>query len=140
MADPTYTIDRKALAYLLYGKVPTSDIVPIYIDLRRRAESVERRARVLVGKRTGALAASIGVSDYRVPNGWHFRVMADNRVAMWHHRGTKPHVIKGPVTFPAGGKMITAARVAHPGTRPNPFLRNALPAFMAARDNPALLR
>lgn len=129
-----YDIDHRAVAYLLFGKIPTSDITPIYPDLRRRAEAVSVRAKVLVGKRTGALAASIGVSDTRLPGGWNFRITADRRYALYHHRGTKPHIIKGPVAFRSGGRLVVARNVHHPGTKPNPYLSRALPAFMATRD------
>jgi hypothetical protein len=135
-----YEINQRAVDYLLYGKVPTSDIIPIYPELRRRAESVQRRAIALVGKDSGRLAANIELDDFRVPSGWHFRVSANTPYAMHHHQGTRPHNIEGPLEFPGRRGMVRVQRVSHPGTRPNPFLEDALPAFMAARDIPSLVR
>lgn len=135
-----YTINDRAVAQLLYGKVPTADIIPIYPELRRRAEAVERRAKLLAGKRTGHLARSIHLTDYRVPGGWHFRITAHAPYALLHHRGTKPHKIIGPVGFRASGRKIVVSEVDHPGTKPNPFLANALHAFLGLRDIPSLVR
>jgi hypothetical protein len=109
-------------------------MVPIYHDLNRRAESVQRRAKVLVGKDTGRLAARITLTSRPVPPFWWFTITGDTRYAYYHHRGTKPHVIVGSLEFRKGGRMVHTREVHHPGTKPNPFLRNALPAFMAARD------
>ncbi len=44
--------------------------------------------------------------------------------------GTPPHVIKPTekkaLKFKSGGKVIFAKQVKHPGSRPNPFVRNAI--------------
>jgi hypothetical protein len=46
------------------------------------------------------------------------------------HDGTRPHVIvprnRKVLRFKVGGKIVYARRVNHPGTRPRPFLRQAL--------------
>jgi hypothetical protein len=131
-----YTIDRPAVAALLYGKVyAPGDMISIYFDLDRRARAVQTRARVLVGKRTGHLAARITLSSRAVPPFWWFTVTGDTRYAYYHHRGTKPHIITGSLEFRSGGRMVHTRMVHHPGTRPNPFLSRALPAFMSLRDH-----
>lgn len=134
-----YEINRVAVAQLLFGKVDKpGDMVSIYFDLERRARSVQRRAKVLVGKDTGRLASRITLTSRRAPPFWWFQIEGDTRYAYYHHRGTKPHIIEGDLKFRSGGRLIHTRVVHHPGTAPNPFLRNALPAFMGARDAPGL--
>jgi hypothetical protein len=137
-----YEVNHAAVAKLLFGKTIYPDMMPIYYDLHRRAESVQRRARVLVGKRTGYLASRITLTSRRVPPFWYFTVTGDTRYAYMHHRGTRPHIITGKLggdlEFRSGGRLVHTRVVHHPGTRPNPFLSRALPAFMGARDLPHL--
>jgi hypothetical protein len=129
-----YEVHRPAVAKLLFGKTVYPDMVPIYHDLNRRAKSVQRRAKVLVGKDTGRLAARIELSSRAAPPYWWFTITGNTRYAWWHHQGTRPHVIEGSLEFRKGGRMVHARVVHHPGTDPNPYLRNALPAFLHARD------
>lgn len=46
------------------------------------------------------------------------------------HQGTRPHVIRprnaSALRFEMGGRRVFAASVNHPGTRPRPFLTNAV--------------
>lgn len=88
-------------------------------------------ARKQVGKKTGALARSIGVSVKRAPYGVEMKVFATDKKAMMHHEGTRPHVIlpKNPggiLVFSKGTRVIRTARVMHPGTKPNRFLSDQL--------------
>lgn len=60
------------------------------------------------------------------------QVGSEDPIALYHHEGTRPHVIV-PRTAPRlvfysarAGRVIYAKRVNHPGTRPNRFLTNAL--------------
>lgn len=129
-----YEVNRPAVAKLLFGKTVYPDMVPIYPDLYRRAQSVQRRAIVLVGKKTGHLASRITLSSRAAPPYWWFQVEGNTTYAYLHHRGTKPHIIKGAMEFRSGGRMVHTSIVHHPGTAPNPYLRNALPAFMFARN------
>lgn len=124
-----YEINHTAVAKLLYGKTPSSDMIPIYPELSRRAKQVELASKGLAGKRTGRLVANISLSsELRAPY-WYFRITADVPYALAHHRGTRPHLIEGHLKFRSHGKMVYTRVVHHPGTRANPFLRNALPAF-----------
>jgi hypothetical protein len=134
-----YEVNHANVAKLLYGKTPYPDLIPIYPDLRRRAEAVATRARVLVRKRTGKTAASINVTSRLEGPFWYFRIEAHTRYAYYLHQGTRPHAIAGHLggvmTFREKGKTVHARVVHHPGSRPNPYLTRALPAFMALRDN-----
>lgn len=125
-----YEINHAAVAKLLYGKTPAPDMIPIYPELWRRAKMVEFTAKGLAGKDTGRLAASIVTSsELRTPY-WWFKIHARAPYALAHHRGTRPHLITGDMKFRTHGKTVHARIVHHPGTKANPFLRNALPAFM----------
>jgi hypothetical protein len=132
-----YDINRAAVAKLLYGKTYYPDMVPIYHDLNRRAKEVQRVAKRKVGKDTGRLAARITLDSWAVPPYWWFRVEGNTRYAYMHHQGTRPHTIEGGLEFRSHGRMMHARIVHHPGTRPNPFLRDALPAFMSLRQGVA---
>jgi hypothetical protein len=124
-----YEINHAAVAKLLYGKTPAPDMIPIYPELWRRTKMVEFAAKGLVGKDSGRLMRSITTSsELRMPY-WWFRVTADTPYALAHHRGTRPHLITGDLKFTDHGKTVHARVVHHPGTRGNPFLRDALPVF-----------
>lgn len=130
-----YEINQRALNNLLHGKARYPDLEPIWYDLNRRAESVKNRAQALVHRRTGRTAASIDVTSRLFGYGWRFTIEAHTRYSYMLHEGTHPHLIRGPSRFPGrGGAVIEAQNIHHPGSRANPFLREALPAFMAARD------
>ncbi len=101
-------------------------------DLGARADRVERRARQLVGIDTTRLIRSI-----RQERGAGFIDIVAGRpgstyYVLYHHDGTGPHTIRPrrakALRFVVAGRVVYAQKVRHPGTRPNPFLRNALPA------------
>lgn len=129
------TIDPRVLADLL-----RSTSGPIVRDTIRRATRVQVRARELVGKDTRQLEASIVqriVTDQQGVSVLVGTFAPEHLVkrAKWHHDGTKPHVIlprKAKVLrFPkskGSSVYIFAKKVNHPGTKPNPYLVNALPA------------
>lgn len=139
----THTINHAAVAKLLYGKVPAPDMIPIYPDLRRRAEMVATKARLYVGKDSGRTAASIDVNSTLRGPVWNFRIEAHTRYAYYHHQGTRPHIITGGVggvvTFRSHGRIVHTRIVHHPGFHGNPFLSRALPEFMLLRDKIARL-
>ncbi|OLT26536.1 hypothetical protein BJF83_20845 [Nocardiopsis sp. CNR-923] len=86
----------------------------------RLAHAVAADARRYVGVRTGRLRSTIRVQDNRVTVG--------TRYWRYHHDGTRPHTIlprnKKALYWP--GARHPVARVHHPGTKANPFLRKAL--------------
>jgi hypothetical protein len=133
-----YDINHAAVTNLLFGKAVAPDLIPIYHDLNRRAKAVQREAKILVGKKTGRLASRITLTSRAAPPYWWFKVEGNTTYALMHHRGTKPHIIEGSLSFRSGGRLIHTRIVHHPGTRGNPFLREALPAFMKLGDVPSL--
>jgi hypothetical protein len=133
----SHEINRPAVAKLLFGKAYYPDMVPIFHDLNRRAKEVQRIAKIKVGKDSGRLAANIDLTSRAAPPYWWFKVEGNTRYAYMHHQGTRPHVITGSLEFRKGGRMVHTREVHHPGTAPNPYLRTALPAFMALRQGVA---
>jgi hypothetical protein len=96
-------------------------------DLRRRGRELVKLARAQVGKDSGVLMRSIGYSLETGPNGLYIRVGSNNRHALMHHNGTRPHIIRprrpnGMLRFSQGGVIVHRKLVHHPGTRPNPYL------------------
>ena len=148
MAKPTGTfgtyvvINPRALQALLTG---TNG--PVVRDLMRRGNRVKAEAQRLVGvydippggpvrsRRPGTLRDSIVTRLARGgPNGVACLVGTDDPIALWHHEGTVAHTIV-PVRrrwlwfyWRRIGAEVFAKRVRHPGTKPNRFLVNALPA------------
>lgn len=104
--------------------------------LQRRMREIIRLvaadARVNAPVDTGRLAQAIK-EDPIVSNG-PFRVIggvtSHAPYSAFVHMGTKPHVIRprnaSALKFNAGGETVFAASVNHPGTKPRPFLTNAL--------------
>lgn len=96
----------------------------------RVAAEARRRAPV----KTGALRASIRVAQSRDVLGRYavgYDVSASVPYALFVHEGTAPHIIRprragGLLRFQVGGQTVFAREVKHPGTRPNPFLADAL--------------
>jgi hypothetical protein len=100
--------------------------------LESQAKGVERLARTLAPKGTGALAASIRAGSV-VPSslGLEVEVTAHAPYSLMVHEGTPPHIISpngpGVLVFPAGGGgIVFAEEVHHPGTKGQPFLSEAL--------------
>lgn len=105
--------------------------------LARKAASLARRisaqAKTNVPVRSGFLGRSIQEDPivfsgpFRVTTG--VTATADYAAAV--HDGTRPHVIRAKngkaLAFPgSNGQTIFRRSVNHPGTRPRPFLRNAV--------------
>ena len=102
---------------------------PVVFHLANIGRQVEGNARRLVGVKTGRLKASIGSRIVRGFPGHNVEVFADTPYAVYHHDGTRPHVIrprrKRVLKFQSGGQTVFARKVNHPGTRANPFLLRA---------------
>lgn len=101
---------------------------PVYEATKDIAERGAVLARLYAPVVTGALRDSIVVR--RIGNGPTWAVIAKAEHAKFVHKGTRPHRIQavrrqalrwGPTDAP-----IFAAWVNHPGTKANPFLKNAL--------------
>lgn len=108
----------------------TGEASPVMRAMRRFGRRVEADAKMRAPVDTGRLRQSIGhdiaVSGSRI----RMTVFADVGYARFVHEGTGPHVIRPKhaqaLRFQSNGKTIFASVVHHPGTRPRPFLRNAV--------------
>lgn len=126
-------MDPAKLAELLRG--PNG---PVMRRLIQDGQLVKAEARRLVGvseampgerrkRRHGQLRDSIVV---RVRGEGIVEVGSEDPIALLHHEGTSPHVIRGnpKLVFWWDQKMRVVAfpEVHHPGTEPNPYLEDAL--------------
>lgn len=109
---------------------PGAPVVKLVNQLGRRVtNSAKQRTPVNTGNlRNSIRQEPVKVEGARVS----FSVVADADYASFVHDGTRPHVITPKsakvLAFRAGGTMVFASRVNHPGTKARPFLRNALEA------------
>lgn len=87
-------------------------------------------AKVQVGVDTGALKRSINYRLVKSSSGLGVRVGSDNRIALMHHQGTRPHIIvprkAQTLRFYSRGRIVYSKLVHHPGTKPNRYLTDNL--------------
>lgn len=121
-----FTPDRLGMAYVLRGEGGL-----VHKDITRRTRRANTFAKAQVGKDTRALVRSI---SYRVATGSRGgvtgTVTANNKIAIMHHNGTRPHTIVATpnktMRFKSRGRIVYAKIVRHPGTKPNRFLTDSL--------------
>lgn len=125
MAASKFTISERGVA-----DVTTSSRGPVRRDMQRRLNRVQALAKRLVGHRSGLLRNAIKTKMYDSGGVLVGEVYANVRYALMHHEGTRPHIIVPQratmLRFKVGGRIVYAHKVMHPGTKPNPYLRNAL--------------
>lgn len=129
MAEPGRIIfDKAAITAVLSG--PQGMVAR---DHLKRTLKVEAAAKRLCPVDEGRLRSSIRHNMGRDARGLFGRVGTDVSYARAVHDGTRPHVIVPRnvrlLRFPTtrrGSTFVFAKRVNHPGTRPRPFLRDAL--------------
>lgn len=102
----------------------------VYNEIQKRTRRANTFAKAQVGKDTRELYRSI---SYRITAGSGNVlgvVSANNKIALMHHNGTRPHIIAArnaqTLRFKSRGKIVYAKVVRHPGTRPNRFLTDSL--------------
>jgi len=87
-------------------------------------------AKYQAGYKTGALRSSINYRITADSRGLVALIGSDNRVALMHHQGTRPHIIAArrakTLRFYSHGRIVYAKVVHHPGTRPNRYLTDNL--------------
>lgn len=120
-SDVTFVPDEVAIAQLRY-----SWDGPIGRDLNRRLRTLEFRARMSTGVKTGELKRRMETKRKVVRQGLEGRVGSPVKYAAAHHDGARPHIIRPrnakALRFVVGGRVVFAGRVNHPGNRPNPYL------------------
>jgi len=95
------------------------------------SRNIATMARSEVGVKTGALKFSITTHPlHRGRTGLKATVGSRLPYAYYHHEGTRPHIIRPNnhkyLRFRAGGRIVYAKQVRHPGTRPNHYLTNPM--------------
>lgn len=107
--------------------------------LEKRSQRAVRGAKAQVGKKTRRLMKSIHKKHLGNRTGQYVWI-GSNTVpyAYIHHQGSRPHLILpndpgGKLVFRKGSRVIVTPRVLHPGTRPNPYLRNQLVHFVSPK-------
>lgn len=102
--------------------------------LHKTGNRISQKAKLQVGKKTGALARSIKFQHIaRNTLGPGIKVGGYTTYALMHHQGTKPHIITpskpgGNLVFRKGSRVIHTQIVRHPGTRPNNYLTDPMRA------------
>lgn len=98
--------------------------------LRKRAQVLQALAQRQVGVKSGALRRSIRYQVVRDSKGLVATVGSNNRIALMHHNGTKPHIIlpryAQTLRFYSHGRIVYSKMVHHPGTKPNKYLTDNL--------------
>jgi hypothetical protein len=135
-------IDSKALDNMLRG--PNGEVVR---DLIRRAEMLQRLAKDQCGfgkgnDPHGHLRDSIVKRVMSGGQNPQVMVGSSHPIAMIHHEGTRAHLIEPKSASvlawedgSAVGGMRFARRVNHPGTKPNRYLTDNLPAIIHESGN-----
>lgn len=98
--------------------------------LTNRGRLLQKLAKAQVGVDSGKLRKSINYKLTKKSSGLVMTVGSGNKIAFWHHEGTKPHTIlpktAKTMRFNSRGKIVYAKVVNHPGTRPNKYLTDNL--------------
>lgn len=107
--------------------------------LHKTANHITQLAKLQVGKKTGALRASIRF-EHIAKNaiGPAVKVGAYKHYALLHHQGTRPHLITpnkpgGTLIFTKGARVIQTKVVRHPGTRKNEYLTTPMRTVVRAQ-------
>lgn len=141
-------IDGQKLAEVLRG--PNGPVVRRLIE---DAELVKREAVRRVGvyqppdaysaanrrRRPGTLRDKIVKRVVQGSAGVVLQVGAEDEIALLHHEGTVPHIIRARLRpmlvfyWPKVGRVVAFKFVHHPGTEPNRFLTDAMAAVLPGR-------
>lgn len=106
-----------------------------YLEMGRIAALAAAKAQV--GVKTGALKKNI--SSYHLGNftGQFVGLRATRPYALIHHEGSKKHIIEprgtNQLIFRGRSGVIATYHVAHPGTKPNRYLKDQMRIFGRVR-------
>lgn len=118
--------DALGLSYVLrHPNGPTGQYIT------NRTGQLYMLARFQVGKKTYDLYNSLTFDVISGAGGLVGTVTANDKKAIMHHNGTRPHLIypnkAKTLRFSSRGRIVYAKVVRHPGTKPNRFLTDNLP-------------
>lgn len=122
---PIFVLDRQELSQQLTGSEAVA--VRAMARLGRRIEAnAKQRAPVDTGNLRRSIGHELSVQGTRIV----LEVFATANYAKFVHDGTEPHLIRPrrakALAFEAGGRTVFAAWAMHPGTKPRPFLQDAV--------------
>lgn len=101
------------------------DVITLWSEIERSLNRGVLRAKGEVGVKTGRLKNSIRSYHTGSSRGQIYGLIASRKYALVHHEGSRAH--KMEIIRPSGKSRILVSRtVMHPGTKPNPYLRNQL--------------
>ena len=110
--------------------VTNSPIGDVGKYMKKRGRLMVALAKRQVGKDTGALSASIKMTNYRTTYGQNMKIGSEVNYALMHHNGTRPHIIRPDTAqilkFTSGSRVVHTREVNHPGTKPNRYLSDQL--------------
>lgn len=119
---------------LRFLNTPHGDRKTLWKHLERRGDLAVFGAKRKVGVKTGALQRSIHKRHLGNLTGQYLWIGSERGHALMHHEGTRRHIIRAPqnkvLKFQRGGQMVYTSQVRHPGTKPNPYLREQLKYFI----------
>ncbi|MFF1834244.1 hypothetical protein ACFVXE_08565 [Streptomyces sp. NPDC058231] len=97
---------------------------------RKLAERTERTARIAEREALGSMGSYVTWKVTDGPKGLQGVIVCDHPKVRLVLDGTRPHIIRPrrakALRFEVGGRVVYAAYVRHPGTKPNNFLKRAL--------------
>jgi hypothetical protein len=131
ITNQTVTINKGVINFVY--KNPRG---PAGQHLNRMAERVVIAAKIQVPKRTGQMAAQIGVERrVETPGGQSLQIVSANKNSAYVHEGTAPHLIKsrkanGFIKFNSKGVTVFTRLVRHPGSKPNRFITDNVKLIM----------
>ncbi|MFJ1528300.1 hypothetical protein ACIOFV_07705 [Streptomyces mirabilis] len=115
-------LDQGALARLLRARGG--------IARRKLEQRVERVARIAAAEAPGTMGEFISTDIQEGPRGLQGVIICNHPKVRLVLDGTRPHLIRPRrrnfLRFEVGGDVVYTKLVRHPGTRPNPFLAEAL--------------
>jgi hypothetical protein len=103
----------------------SKDKYTLWSEIDRALNRGVLRAKAEAGFRTGRLRGSIFAYHLGHAGGQVYGIRATAPYALLHHEGTRAHEM---TIVRAGGRsrVLTSRTIMHPGTKPNPYLRNQL--------------
>ncbi len=121
---------RFVLDRAVYDEITKSPTGMVGRHLNKLARRLSVLAKTQVGVKSGALKASISYKVVRNGRGLMAVIGSDNKIALMHHNGTRPHIIlprrSQTLRFYSHGRIVYAQVVRHPGTKPNKYLTDNL--------------
>jgi hypothetical protein len=121
----SFNLDRTRLQRML--RLPGGIV---YRDMERRLRRVEEEA---IRRAPGGMKTTIRAQLRRAGGDFEGSIKVSHPAALYVINGTRPHMIYprrpgGTLRFTIGGRVVYAKYAAHPGTKANDFLRQALRA------------